>query len=183
MQPRHDGAGGLDPSRRAWVPKVHVRGPRRNGVSRITCGRHAPQSPRSRRPTSRSSICRAGPMQATARATTTPSPTPTRLHSPSRTSIAAQIEGHRPRTFPVKPVFRGCPGDRTCGQTAWDSDGIEGGHRPAVRLPADGLEYACGDFSENDGIHPGPGVREKVVDMLTVFFTTDPTTAPWFVAP
>jgi hypothetical protein len=45
----------------------------------------------------------------------------------------------------------------------------------------DGLVWACDDV-EDDGTHPSkPGVQ-KVVNLLTTFFKTDPTARRWFVA-
>ncbi|MBX2802662.1 MAG: hypothetical protein KTR31_33590 [Myxococcales bacterium] len=59
-------------------------------------------------------------------------------------------------------------------------DGVAGGIA-GRQEPADGLEYACDDFSTNDGIHPGPGVRSKVGSMLEAFFSQDETATPWFL--
>lgn len=46
---------------------------------------------------------------------------------------------------------------------------------------ADGLFYAERDFG-GDGTHPSPTGRRKVAELLWQFFTTDPTTRPWFLA-
>ncbi len=45
---------------------------------------------------------------------------------------------------------------------------------------ADGLTWACADFSANDGTHPATSGRDKVAQQLLAFFTTDPTAEPWF---
>ena len=47
---------------------------------------------------------------------------------------------------------------------------------------ADGLTWACADFSTADGTHPATSGRAKVAQMLLDFFTTDPTAEPWFSA-
>lgn len=47
---------------------------------------------------------------------------------------------------------------------------------------ADGLTWACADFSPNDGTHPATSGRAKVAQMLLDFFVSDLTTAPWFSA-
>lgn len=47
---------------------------------------------------------------------------------------------------------------------------------------ADGLTWACADFSTNDGTHPATSGRAKVAQMLLDFFVSDPTTEPWFSA-
>jgi hypothetical protein len=47
---------------------------------------------------------------------------------------------------------------------------------------ADGLTWACADFSTTDGTHPATSGRAKVAQMLLDFFTTDPTAEPWFSA-
>ncbi len=44
---------------------------------------------------------------------------------------------------------------------------------------ADGLTWACSDF-ESDGTHPSEAGKAKVAGLLTTFFTTHATTAPWF---
>lgn len=44
---------------------------------------------------------------------------------------------------------------------------------------SDDLVWMCEDFAP-DGVHPGPGVEEKVSKMLLHHFSTDPTAAPWF---
>jgi len=47
---------------------------------------------------------------------------------------------------------------------------------------ADGLTWACADFS-NDGTHPAPPGRQKVGQMLVDFFLGSPFTFEWFRAP
>ena len=47
---------------------------------------------------------------------------------------------------------------------------------------ADGLTWACFDFSPTDGTHPATSGRDKVAQMLLDFFVTDPTAEPWFSA-
>jgi len=46
---------------------------------------------------------------------------------------------------------------------------------------SDGLIWECVDF-QNDGTHPSESGRTKVATQLLDFFTTDPTTTPWFLA-
>jgi hypothetical protein len=46
---------------------------------------------------------------------------------------------------------------------------------------SDGLVWACEDVEE-DGTHPSRSGIQKVVDMLTTFFKTDPTAKRWYVA-
>jgi hypothetical protein len=45
----------------------------------------------------------------------------------------------------------------------------------------DGLVWACDDV-EADGTHPSRSGIQKVVNMLTTFFKTDPTAKRWYVA-
>jgi hypothetical protein len=45
----------------------------------------------------------------------------------------------------------------------------------------DGLVWACDDVEE-DGTHPSRSGIQKVVNMLTTFFKTDPTAKRWYVA-
>ena len=45
----------------------------------------------------------------------------------------------------------------------------------------DGLVWTCNDVEE-DGTHPSRSGIQKVVNMLTTFFKTDPTTKRWYVA-
>ncbi len=45
---------------------------------------------------------------------------------------------------------------------------------------ADGLTWACADFSTSDGTHPATSGRTKVALLLLAFFTSDATAAPWF---
>jgi hypothetical protein len=45
---------------------------------------------------------------------------------------------------------------------------------------ADGLTWACSEFSATDGTHPSTSGRDKVADSLLVFFQTDETTRPWY---
>ncbi|MEO6461908.1 MAG: T9SS type A sorting domain-containing protein [Candidatus Eisenbacteria bacterium] len=49
-----------------------------------------------------------------------------------------------------------------------------------VPRAADGLTWACADFSTNDGTHPATSGRAKVAQMLLDFFVSDPTSEPWF---
>ena len=92
--------------------------------------------------------------------------------------IVRQIEG----TDPALAQDAGVPW-LSWGPYLWADglgpDGVEGGI-PGRQEPADGLEYACEDFSTNDGIHPGPGSRQKVTHQLEAFFLDDPTASPWF---
>ena len=46
---------------------------------------------------------------------------------------------------------------------------------------SDGLIYECADFKPDDGVHPYPGARTKVANMLLNFFKTDSTAKKWFV--
>lgn len=57
------------------------------------------------------------------------------------------------------------------GPYLW-SDGLRG--------RADGLTWACSDFTSNDGTHPAVSARQRVADSLLVFFRSDQTTAPWY---
>jgi hypothetical protein len=45
---------------------------------------------------------------------------------------------------------------------------------------ADGLEWACSDFS-SDGIHPAAAGRTKVATSLMTFLKNDTTATPWFL--
>jgi hypothetical protein len=45
----------------------------------------------------------------------------------------------------------------------------------------DGLVWTCDDVEE-DGTHPSRSGIQKVVNMLTTFFKTDPTARRWYVA-
>ena len=56
-------------------------------------------------------------------------------------------------------------------------DGMPGG-QPGR---ADGLEWACSDFT-TDGIHPSPAGKAKEAAMLLSHFTSAPTSCPWFLA-
>ena len=47
---------------------------------------------------------------------------------------------------------------------------------------SDGLVWSCDDVDE-DGTHPSKTGVQKVVNLLTAFFKTDPTARRWFVAP
>jgi hypothetical protein len=58
------------------------------------------------------------------------------------------------------------------GPYLW-TDGMAGRH--------DGLVWACSDVEE-DGTHPSRSGIQKVVNMLTTFFKTDPTAKRWYVA-
>jgi hypothetical protein len=46
---------------------------------------------------------------------------------------------------------------------------------------SDGLVWTCEDVEE-DGTHPSKSGIQKVVNLLTAFFKTDPTARRWFVA-
>jgi hypothetical protein len=58
------------------------------------------------------------------------------------------------------------------GPYLW-TDGMAGRH--------DGLVWNCNDVEE-DGTHPSRSGIQKVVNMLTTFFKTDPTAKRWYVA-
>jgi hypothetical protein len=58
------------------------------------------------------------------------------------------------------------------GPYLW-TDGMAGRH--------DGLVWTCNDVEE-DGTHPSRSGIQKVVNMLTTFFKTDPTAKRWYVA-
>lgn len=45
---------------------------------------------------------------------------------------------------------------------------------------SDGLFYECADL-DDDGIHPGEGVTQKVTALLFDHLSTHPTAAPWFL--
>lgn len=45
---------------------------------------------------------------------------------------------------------------------------------------SDGLFYECTDL-DDDGIHPGVGVTQKVTELLFGHLSTHPTAAPWFL--
>lgn len=47
---------------------------------------------------------------------------------------------------------------------------------------SDGLVWLKSDFSGTDGRHPSILGNAKVSGLLIQFFSTDPTSAPWFVA-
>ena len=44
----------------------------------------------------------------------------------------------------------------------------------------DGVTWLQSDY-QTDGVHPSNSGRIKVANMLLQFFSTDPTTAPWFL--
>jgi hypothetical protein len=44
----------------------------------------------------------------------------------------------------------------------------------------DGLVWNCDDV-KRDGTHPSESGEDKVVDLLTTFFKTDPTAKRWYV--
>ena len=46
---------------------------------------------------------------------------------------------------------------------------------------SDGLVWSCDDV-DDDGTHPSKTGVQKVVNLLTTFFKTDPTARRWFVA-
>jgi hypothetical protein len=46
---------------------------------------------------------------------------------------------------------------------------------------SDGLQWACDDV-EGDGTHPSKSGVQKVVNLLTTFFKTDPTAKRWYLA-
>jgi hypothetical protein len=46
----------------------------------------------------------------------------------------------------------------------------------------DGLTYGCQDVT-SDGLHPSAGGRNKMAGLLSTFFRSDPTAAPWFLKP
>jgi hypothetical protein len=46
---------------------------------------------------------------------------------------------------------------------------------------SDGLQWTCDDV-EADGTHPSPKGVQKVVNLLTTFFKTDPTAKRWYLA-
>jgi hypothetical protein len=46
---------------------------------------------------------------------------------------------------------------------------------------SDGLSWTCDDVEE-DGTHPSKSGQQKVVNLLTTFFKTDPTAKRWYVA-
>jgi hypothetical protein len=50
-----------------------------------------------------------------------------------------------------------------------------------MKKRADGLFYTESDFG-GDGTHPSESGRRKVAEQLWSFFSTDPTTRPWFLA-
>lgn len=47
---------------------------------------------------------------------------------------------------------------------------------------SDGLFWECDDFQANDGLHPSDQGEAKVASLLLDFFSSDPTTCPWFMA-
>jgi len=47
---------------------------------------------------------------------------------------------------------------------------------------SDGLTWGCQDVT-SDGLHPSAGGRNKAAGILSTFFKSDPTTAPWFLHP
>jgi Putative Ig domain/Abnormal spindle-like microcephaly-assoc'd, ASPM-SPD-2-Hydin len=46
----------------------------------------------------------------------------------------------------------------------------------------DGLTWDCQDYT-SDGLHPSALGRNKEAGLLTTFFKSDPTAAPWYLAP
>ena len=46
----------------------------------------------------------------------------------------------------------------------------------------DGLTYGCQDVT-SDGLHPSATGRNKMAGLLSTFFKSDPTAAPWFLHP
>jgi hypothetical protein len=47
---------------------------------------------------------------------------------------------------------------------------------------SDGLTWGCQDVT-SDGLHPSAIGRNKAAGLLTTFFKTDPTAAPWYLHP
>jgi hypothetical protein len=47
---------------------------------------------------------------------------------------------------------------------------------------SDGLTWDCQDMT-SDGLHPSATGRNKEAGLLTTFFKSDPTAAPWYLAP
>lgn len=47
---------------------------------------------------------------------------------------------------------------------------------------SDGLTWPCDDF-QRDGVHPADAGRQKVAEMLLMFFKNDPLTSVWFNGP
>jgi hypothetical protein len=47
---------------------------------------------------------------------------------------------------------------------------------------SDGLTWGCQDVT-SDGLHPSAGGRNKAAGLLSTFFRSDPTAAPWFLHP
>jgi hypothetical protein len=87
-----------------------------------------------------------------------------------------------PAAYDSGYAVRGVIQDRMTGSlrgpwVAWGpylwTDGLAG--------RSDGLTWSCDDV-ENDGTHPSKSGVQKVVNLLTTFFKTDPTAKRWYVA-
>jgi hypothetical protein len=88
-----------------------------------------------------------------------------------------------PAAYDSGYAVRGVIQDRVNGKlkgpwVAWGpylwTDGLAGRN--------DGLTWTCDDV-EDDGTHPSKSGVQKVVNLLTTFFKTDPTAKRWYVAP
>jgi hypothetical protein len=102
----------------------------------------------------------------------------------SRTYGGYAITGLNPEPVAYDSAYavRGVIQDRMKGKltgpwVAWGpylwTDGLAG--------RSDGLVWTCDDVAE-DGTHPSPSGQQKVANLLSNFFRTDPTTKRWFVA-
>jgi lysophospholipase L1-like esterase len=88
-----------------------------------------------------------------------------------------------PAAYDSGYAVRGVIQDRVSGKlkgpwVAWGpylwTDGLTGRN--------DGLTWTCDDV-EADGTHPSKAGVQKVVNLLTTFFKTDPTAKRWYLAP
>jgi hypothetical protein len=102
----------------------------------------------------------------------------------SRTYGGYAITGLNPEpaAYDSGYAVRGVIQDRISGKlkgpwVAWGpylwTDGLAGRN--------DGLTWTCDDV-EADGTHPSKSGVQKVVNLLTTFFKTDPTTKRWYLA-
>jgi len=106
------------------------------------------------------------------------------VYMSSRTYGGYAITGWNPEpaAYDSGYAVRGVIQDRIAGKlkgpwVGWGpylwTDGLAG--------RSDGLQWTCDDV-EGDGTHPSKSGDQKVVNLLTTFFKTDPTAKRWYLA-